>query len=131
MKPDFFKSILSIAVYAVCCYWIHFFLFSFYGLNHNSANFRYSLVFLYVYFCSFSVAILLILQQVKKKNFDVVGISFMALTTIKIVVSYAVIFPVVEKSPDVLSLEKMNFFGIFALFLAIETIHTIRNLNYK
>ena len=131
MKKDFLKAILVIIGFAFCSYCIHFFVFAFFELNTTARNFRYSLLFLYVFFTIFSAAILIILSIVKKKNFDVVGMSFMVLTSSKILFCYILIRPIIATQSELASIEKMNFFGIFALFLAMDTVIATQILNNK
>jgi hypothetical protein len=45
------------------------------------------------------------------------------------VLSYIVVLPILQNTTKAGQLEKFNFFVVFSLFLAIETIVTIRILN--
>ena len=64
----------------------------------------------------------------KDKNLDYVGMTFLLITSLKMGVSFFIVRPVLADTNQNL-VEKINFFVIFILFLAIETIITIRLLN--
>ena len=70
------------------------------------------------------------LVKVSEKSFDNVGMAFLISTSIKMAISYFILRPILN-SPIDNKIEKINFFCIFILFLAIETIITIRLLNKK
>jgi hypothetical protein len=67
----------------------------------------------------------------KEKNIDSVGQTFLLLTSIKMVVAYVLLHPILQSTNQLLTAEKVNFFITFALFLTIETVVTIRILNKK
>jgi len=46
-------------------------------------------------------------------------------------ISYAILYPISHSGNQNVKTEKIDFFIIFALFLTIETIVTIRILNNK
>jgi hypothetical protein len=68
---------------------------------------------------------------ISKKNFDVVGMSFMLMTSVKTIVFYVLIRSVVKGISEINHIEKINFMITFFLFLAIETVFVIRLLNPK
>ena len=74
------------------------------------------------------IAVVLI---VKMKYFDSVGYAFMALTSLKIGILLFWARPILKSATIVAKFEKGNFFILFAVFLAIETIVAIRILNNK
>lgn len=91
-------------------------------------GFHYSLEALYAVFTLFTIIILTILLFVKDKNLDQVGMTFLLITSVKMGICFFIVRPVLIASNENL-VEKINFFMIFILFLAIETIITIRLLN--
>jgi hypothetical protein len=97
----------------------------------TEAFFHYSLITIYGFFIFCSVLIVMILMKIKQKNIDSVGNTFLLITCIKMALSYIVVFPILENTTKSGQLEKFNFFVVFALFLSIETIVTIRILNKK
>ncbi|MBK9225193.1 MAG: hypothetical protein IPO23_12295 [Flavobacterium sp.] len=100
--------------------------------NHlKEAAFHYSLLTLYLFFLICSSVIVFILIKVMKKNIDIVGQTFLLLTSIKMVVAYILLHPILQESNKLVASEKINFYSVFALFLIIETIVTIRILNKK
>jgi hypothetical protein len=101
------------------------------GNQINETDFHYSLSTLYLFFFICSVLILLVLIKVKKNNIDSVGLTFLLLTTIKMVLAYVLLHPILQGPNELVASEKINFYSVFALFLIIETIVTIRILNKK
>ena len=105
---------------------------AFFYLNQNNpkyTNFIYPIETLYGFFIICSILIILLLIIVKTKNIDSVGHTFLLVTSIKMVLSYALLYPILNSTRENIAIEKINFFIIFALFLAIETVVTIRILN--
>lgn len=92
--------------------------------------FQISLKFIYLIFTLFSIVILTTLIIVNQKNKDVVGMTFMLTTTFKTILCY-VIFSKIITSDNENTIERINFFVVFVLFLIIETLITIRLLNKK
>jgi hypothetical protein len=126
-----YQPILEVLFLSMLVYLVHklFFL-----LNCNKPKFQgfyfpIEIVYGFFFFCS--LIILLILIKVKTKNIDNVGYTFLLLTCIKMAISYTVLSPILHSGNPNVRIEKVNFFIIFALFLAIETIVTVRILNNK
>jgi len=124
-----YQPIIEILSISVVAYLVHKLFFYVKESNPNYANFHYPIEVLYGFFFLCSVIILLILIQVKSKNIDNVGYTFLLATCIKMGISYAVLSPILHSGNFNAGYEKVNFFIIFALFLAIETMVTIRILN--
>lgn len=99
--------------------------------NPKFQNFHFTLEMVYGFFFICSVLIVLILIKVKEKNIDSVGFAFIWATLIKMGFSYALLTAISQSGNPNVRVEKINFFIIFALFLTIETIITIRFLNNK
>ena len=87
----------------------------------------YTLLNLYYIFGLFSVLIITTLNIVKQKNIDIVGMLFLLLTTVKMICCFILGRAVTNAS----TIEKYNFFGLFIVFLILETVITIRILNNK
>ena len=66
---------------------------------------------------------------VRKKNLDIVGYFYLILTMVKMGIAYFFLHKINQHTHDFLSYEKKSFFVSFILFLAIETLITIRLLN--
>lgn len=94
-------------------------------------NFVYSTPLLYGMFGLLSFSIVFLLNKVKQTAPNSVGYGFLAFTTFKMVVAYALLRPIVHLHLPKTPLEKANFFVIFIYFLAIETYVTVRILNNK
>jgi hypothetical protein len=71
------------------------------------------------------------LLKVKERSFDNIGMSFLLSTSVKMIFCYLILRPLLQVSSHNITIEKKNFFMIFILFLAIETVLTIRILNEK
>lgn len=123
-----YQPILEISLISVVVYALHKLLFF---LNENSKfhNFYFPIEVIYLFFFCCSIIILLILIKVKEKNIDNVGSVFLLVTCIKMAISYALLYPISHSGNQNVKTEKFDFFIIFALFLTIETIVTIRLLN--
>lgn len=126
-----YKPILEVIILAVPLYIGHKIIFSISGLAIKTGTFQYSLEQLYAFFLTASVLILFVLVKIKEKNLDNVGNVFMLLTCIKMALSYVVLRPILNNVNQNQHFEKINFFTIFMLFLAIETIIAVRLLNNK
>jgi hypothetical protein len=125
-----FRPLLETITIATISFVIHqLILFFFY--SNLQKNFHYSITTIYAFFIICSLLIVLILIRMKEKNIDSVGNTFLLITCIKMALSYIFVLPILENSTKSGQLEKFNFFVVFALFLSIETIVTIRILNKK
>jgi hypothetical protein len=94
-------------------------------------DFVYSTPLLYALFGALSLIIVNLLMKVKETAENSVGYAFLALTTVKMVIAYVLLRPIIHTHLPKTPTEKINFFVVFIYFLAIETILTIRILNNK
>lgn len=124
-----YKPVLEVIILAIPLYIVHKSVFSFSELAKTAEAGRYSLEQLYSFFLMASALIIFVLVKIKEKNLDNVGYVFMLLTCIKMAVSYFMLKPILDNVSQSQHFDKINFFTIFMLFLAIETIITIRLLN--
>lgn len=129
MNISVLKKTISLLVVIGIFFALHTLLF--YALNISTLSFTYTLMELYVYFAFFTLLIVFVLLWVKTKSFDNVGMSFLLATSIKMIFCYLILRPVLRLSGPENTLEKINFFGVFILFLVIETIFTIYLVNEK
>lgn len=93
-------------------------------------TYNYSIEILFLFFGILSTIIVLMLVRIKKKSIDYVGMSFLLLTSVKMVISYIFSLPIVS-TLNTNKIEKANFFFIFIYFLILETVITIKLLNQK
>jgi len=112
-----------------------FFVFNFLlylqpDLKDKTADFIYPLPLVYLFFLVLSLLIIAVLVKVGKKNKEQIGYAFLLLTGVKMALSYAFGRPIITKLGENPT-EKINFFMIFILFLAIEAYYTARLLNNK
>lgn len=103
----------------------------FYVLNIDTNTFHYSLEVLYLFFFLLSTVIFKILLKVKEKSFDNVGMSFLLATSVKMIFCYLIVRPLLHVPKPNSPVERVNFFVLFIVFLAIETLFTIRLVNEK
>ena len=125
------QPILELTIVSTVVFLIHKLFFFIKSNNPSFQNFHYSIETVYFFFFVCSLILLFILIIVKEKNIDNVGYTFLLVTCVKMAVSYAVLSPILHSGNPNLSIEKLNFFLVFALFLTIETIVTARILNNK
>ncbi|RAR71333.1 hypothetical protein [Flavobacterium aciduliphilum] len=126
-----YRPILETFVLSLLVFVLHELFFLSSNNQTISINFRYAVSTLYLFFFSCSITIILILTRMSEKNIDSVGQTFLLLTSIKMVLAYGLLYPILQDQKQILSPEKINFFITFALFLTIETIIAIRILNKK
>ena len=130
MKVQVLKTIISIILLALLLFFGNKLFLENTHFNCSFESYQVSLEFIYFVFTLFSVVILTTLIIVEKKNKDIVGMTFMLITTFKAALSYF-IFSNVISSDNENKIERINFFVVFILFLIIETLITIRLLNKK
>jgi cytochrome bd-type quinol oxidase subunit 2 len=122
-RPVFELAGLSAVAFACHALWFHFFA------SERVQHFEYSLAQLYGFFFVCALLIIIVLVMVEQKNLDSVGNTFMLLTCIQIAGAYLLLRPILAAHHSDSSLEKTNFFIVFALFLTIETYVAIRILS--
>lgn len=89
-----------------------------------------SLVHSYLLFSLGSTLVLTVVHIVYQRNKDIVGMSFLLVTMVKFILAGIIGRPL--WSGDGSSrMAQWNFLALFLLFLAIETVLTIRILNKK
>jgi hypothetical protein len=124
-----YVSVLYFLLFSVTLYIIHKLLFNIVGTEIKSEQFYYSLEYLYAFFTGMGVLIIFSLIMVFKNAPDFVGMAFLVATNINLIFSYIVVRPILAKTTEGVKMEKINFFGIFILFLAIEIVLTAKMLN--
>ncbi|MES2812297.1 MAG: hypothetical protein V4670_07495 [Bacteroidota bacterium] len=125
MVSEKYKSTFQIIFVGFVAYLIQKALF--FILKIDTSGFQLSLENTYAMMVLFSAIIMTILNLVFQKNKDVVGMTFLLITSIKVV-----IITIIGKTYILTGgnqVEKWNFFGLFALFLFFETYLTARRLN--
>ena len=129
MKLKKFQPLLEVLISSFLIFLAHEAFFYFQENNSNYQNFYFSLEAIYSFFFLCSQIIIFILILVKQKSIDNVGNAFLLTTCLKIGISFVLLNPILNSGNPNIGFEKMNFFVIFALFLIIETVVTIRILN--
>lgn len=124
-----YKYLLFLFISVVVAYVVHKLVFYFFKIDQQT--FYYSLEQLYGIFFILSFVIVFILLMIRKRNFDQLGMSFLLLTSSKLVFYYLLLKPILNITHYDIRIEKINFFVLFVLFLTIETVVTIRILSKK
>jgi H+/Cl- antiporter ClcA len=126
-----YQPVIEAVSISVIVYLFHKLVFFLNDSNPKFHDFHFPIEIVYGFFLSCSAIILFILIKVKEKSIDNVGLTFLLITCIKMAISYAILSPILHSRNLNASTEKLNFFIVFAVFLAIETMLTIRILNNK
>ena len=124
MKPIGILLLIITVVYT-----IHKSILIFTVLKLQVATFEFSLEKLYLIFTFMTMTIILILIKVKQKSLDNVGMTFLLITSIKMIICYIIGRGIINQVNSENQLEKWNFFALFIVFLLIETLFTIYLLN--
>lgn len=117
-----YKPLFLILICIVLMYAIHRSLTFLLEWNSVYAGFRFSLEKLYLCFGLASLLIIFVLLKVKQRNFDQIGMAFMALITIKMFVFYFVFKSVISSEISETEWERTNFIILFMAFLILETV---------
>jgi hypothetical protein len=126
-----YQPILETGIVSLLVYVLHTLFFYFNQSSLKPQNFYFSIELVYSFFLICSLLIIFALIKVKERNIDSVGFAFLWLTCIKMGVSYAFFYPLLHSEITNSSVERANFLIVFLLFLAIETLTTVRILNKK
>ena len=123
---EILKKLTPVALFFLI---IHVLLFKLPFLKQKETEFYYNIPILYLLFFVFSFLILIIVTKISEKNFDNTGMIFMVATSIKMVVAFFLVRPILYCEDN--KIEKINFFAVFILFLLLETIIAAKFLNKK
>lgn len=130
MDKNYTNVFIRTAGLAVVFFIVNFLVYHIPGMEYAMQDNQYPLALVYVFFLVLSLIILGILIKISAKNKEQLGYAFLLLTSIKMALSYVFARPIITHSGENPS-EKVNFFVIFILFLAIEAYYTARLLNNK
>lgn len=126
-----YQPLIEVTLLSILVYVAHKLVFFLNENNPNIQGFHFPIEVIYGFFFICSQLIILLLIKVNEKNINNVGFSFLLVTFIKMALSYVVLSPILNSGNPNVRTEKIDFFIIFALFLTIETIVTVRILNNK
>ena len=124
-----FATLKKLIIATLLFLMVHVLLFKLPFLKNIESEFYYSIPVLYLLFFIFSSLILIVVTKISEKNFDNTGMVFMIATSIKMVVAFFLVRPILHLEGN--KIEKMNFFAIFIVFLLFETIIVAKILNKK
>jgi hypothetical protein len=130
MKLQILKTVILTLSIAVVLFFGNKLILQTESFSQNFELFSHSLETIYTVLCIFSVIILVILLIVNSRNKDVVGLTYLLITSIKAGIIFFIFSDIISSS-NKNTVERINFFIVFILFLAIETLITIRLLNKK
>ncbi|HKX86949.1 MAG TPA: hypothetical protein VJL37_09760 [Flavobacterium sp.] len=119
------KAIVQIISIGLAVYAVQKILFGI--LDIDTTTFRLSLEIIHGIMLVLSLIIMTILNVVFSKNKDVVGMTFLLITSIKVGLIYFIGSYFILDSGN--PIEKWNFYGLFVMYLCLETIFTARRLN--
>ena len=126
MSSKYLNIALRTGALAIIVFLVNFALLYFSAKPGN--NYHYPLYLTYLFFWVFTLIILSVLTYLSQKNKEQVGYVFLFLTAAKMGVSYFFARPILTETISHTT-EKVNFFFVFILFLAIEAYYTVRLLN--
>lgn len=125
-----YKPLLGTLLAALVFYIVNKSLFFIPDFSVYYETYHYSLETLFLFFVGCSLLIVFLLTKIHKLMPDNTGYAFLAATTVKMGFCFFMLRPILSAAENA-RFEKANFFALFILFLAIETIVTIRLLNKK
>lgn len=131
MNTTEFKLLAKMFVFSLLLYLVHKLVFRLFFPIGIENLFIYSVELLYLFFFIASTLIIGILILVNRKNIDHVGFTFLFLTVAKMGIAFFFMQSILKVQAIHQPTEKINFFVIFILFLAIETVIAVRILNNK
>ena len=126
-----YQPLMEVTLLSILVYLVHKLVFFLNENNPNLQGFHFPIEVVYGFFFFCSLLIILILIKVNEKNINNVGFTFLLVTFVKMALSYLILSPILNSGNLNVRTEKIDFFIIFALFLTIETIVTVRILNNK
>ena len=126
-----YQPLIEVTLLSFLVYLVHKLVFFLNENNPNLEGFHFPIEVVYGFFFVCSLLLILILIKVNEKNINNVGFTFLLVTFVKMALSYLILSPILNSGNLNVRTEKIDFFIIFALFLTIETIVTVRILNNK
>lgn len=119
------KSVLQIISIGISVYIIQKILFIVFDIDTSVFKINFEITHVIMLFLS--VVIMMIINLIFKKNKDVVGMTFLLITSVKVAIIYFIGSYFLLDSGG--GIEKWNFYGLFVLYLSLETFFTGRRLN--
>ncbi len=126
-----YRILIFITIVSVVFYILNKLLFFLPDFSAEYKSYHYSLEVLYLFFLACALAVLAAVIIVNKRSPDNTGFAYVGGTLIQMGLCYAMLRPILNAPEGTAGFEKANFFIIFLLFLATETILAIQILNKK
>ena len=131
MNRTKYSPIFKIIIFSGILLFLHWLVFQLPSLEALQASFFYKLPLVYGFVALLSTIMMLVLIRIKTKAPEQLGYTFLLGTSIKMALCYLFLLPVLNRTGSAVYAEKINFFMIFILFLAMEAFFTTRLLNNK
>ena len=96
MKLEIFKAIIATLIVSVALFFINKIVLQRGTFSSNFDLFSFSLEFIYGVFTVFSILIITTLHIVNSKNKDIVGMTFMLMTTVKAGISFFIFSKIID-----------------------------------
>jgi hypothetical protein len=129
MDKKYSGTFIKVTVIAIVAFALNFGLYYIVpDMKAQYTTFEYPIYVVYGFFYVFSILILGALLKISENNAGQVGYTFLFATSLKMAASYLLARPILAKTIEAPA-EKINFFAVFVLFLAIEAYFTVRLLN--
>ncbi|MEL1246000.1 hypothetical protein AAEO56_17130 [Flavobacterium sp. DGU11] len=125
-----YRAILIMTITALLLYAGNWFFLSQPEYSEKYSAYHYNLATLYCFFWLCAAIIVFAVYICHTKSKDNTGYIFVGATLLQMGLCYLMLRPILAMG-DAARFEKINFFIVFLLFLAIETLLTIRLLNNK
>jgi hypothetical protein len=124
-------NLLLLGAFAIVAFFCNIYFLQYYNNQLIESKLHYSLHYIYTFFFVASFTLICVLETAAKRFFDSLGYIFMALTTTKMITTLFWFISITKNHSLEGEIEKINFFIVFVLFLAVETVLSIRILNRK
>ncbi|NHN25702.1 hypothetical protein FIA58_008425 [Flavobacterium jejuense] len=121
---------IQFILFVIVIFLANLLIVSIFQLETKFEKTTYSLRKMLVFFTVSSLVLLVIHDFIRYKNKDILGYVFMATLTVKVILTYTFIAPVL-KATVVNSFEKTYFFCLFIVYLFVDVYFTVRLLNKK
>lgn len=130
MNLKLLKPIRYVVLFSILAFLLHSYCLSHSAYSGEVAEWHNPLIEIYLFFGVCSVFIVFAFLVISIKDIDNAGNSFLLLTILKMIVAYGYFYSMLTSdAPE--NHEKINFFIVFAVFLTVETIISVRILNDK
>lgn len=122
MNKKYLKAIALISVLGICIGFLHFLII-------EKVNTFFTIFQIYSFNCIVTFVSVSIVFLINIKFKDKVGFTFMSLGVVKMIISVFFLMPLINSDFENKIPDTLNFFLCYFLFLTLESLITIRQLN--